>query len=76
MEGNPYADPMFIRYERKVAQPVHSSSILPFSETYRPSKNYIKSAPPSPFQEEGVAPYLPDILVSYSADLLDVGRGL
>ena len=59
-----------------------SSSMLPFSETYRPSKNYFRIRQQTilsklqPHFELEELSYLPDILVSHSADLLDVGGGL
>jgi hypothetical protein len=41
MQSDPYANPPFIRNVRKDAHITQSSTMLPFSETYRPSKNYI-----------------------------------
>lgn len=62
-----------------------SSTMLPFSETYIPSKNYIYvsqsvsgSTPNIASARQSVSQnsYLSDILVSHSADLLDVCRAL
>lgn len=50
----------------------------PFSETYRPSKNYREHVSCATRNQRllVVSSYLTDILVSDSADLLDVGGGL
>jgi hypothetical protein len=65
---------------KMLPQRAYSSTRLPFSDTYRPSKNYIEHCQRGTITEfvrscEGYI-YLPDILVSYSADLLDVGGTL
>jgi hypothetical protein len=82
MQSNPYAPG---HQECKEKNPVivyASSSMLPFSETYKPSKNYMKICQQTilsklqPYLKTEELSYLPDILVSHSADLLDVGGGL
>jgi hypothetical protein len=51
--------------------------MLPFSDTYRPSRNYTPIVSNAARRREVVfSAYLSDILVSHFADLLDVCRAL
>jgi hypothetical protein len=76
MQSSPYADPVFIRCERKSCP-----ARLLFRDValLRNVQTVQELCPPVsiyPLSKREPDSYLPDILVSYSADLLDVGGGL